>query len=127
MADTESPIPPTIPPEENPQDEVFGMPPAFRHLWRLELTIVWAIGLATMFLSVYAALYALFGICPQVHERIAEVVKGVNSAWKLGLLLLIPLFFRPVFKFLIQLREGPFGTKSQLPQTGRTTGDWKKD
>jgi hypothetical protein len=41
----------------------------------------------------------------------------MNKAWKVCLVILVPLFFRPIFKFLFFLREGPLGTKTQLPPT----------
>jgi hypothetical protein len=42
--------------------------------------------------------------------RLVEVIRLMNENWKVGLLILIPLFYRPVRTFLEELREA-FGMK----------------
>ncbi len=54
------------------------------------------------------------------QQRLQIVAKLVNENWKVGLLLLVPLFYRPVRVFLEEIQEGPFGTSRQL--RGREEG-----
>jgi len=44
------------------------------------------------------------------QARLVEVVRLLNENWKVGLLILLPLFYRPIRTFLEELREA-FGMK----------------
>jgi hypothetical protein len=57
-------------------------------------------------------LWILFGRCSEIYSRLTAVVSVLNDNWKVCLLVLVPLFFRPLRKFLINLKEGPLGMKS---------------
>src|SRR6266487_4646834 len=97
--------PPPAPPVSEEEHPVLGMPPAFRHLFRVELTFVGLIAVVSIASILYSIAWISFGLWPEVHERFVCTIRQANAAWKLGLVLLLPLFFRPVFKFLIFLRE----------------------
>jgi hypothetical protein len=81
------------------------MPPVFRWLCVMEAVLVFTLGLGAIALLVYSMLWIGFGICPKIHDRLAHTINGANAAWKISLVVLLPLFFRPIFKFLIFLRE----------------------
>jgi hypothetical protein len=81
--------------------------------WVLEYVEFWLVCFIAFFLvalTLYLAVWIFFGCGPQIHDRLVQTIKGVNTAWKIALLILIPLFFRPVFKFLFYLKQGPLGT-----------------
>lgn len=56
-----------------------------------------------------------------VHSRLVEALGEVHKNWKVGLLLLIPLFYRPARTFLLLVEEA-WGVKTgpRAPR-GRTT------
>jgi len=104
---------------ERPKPE---MPEFFRHLCLVECTIVWLLGAAFLGLSVHMIGWICFGWGAGVHARIVETIRGMNAGWKVCLIILVPLFFRPIYKFLIHLKEGPFGTKSEKPAYPESAG-----
>jgi hypothetical protein len=97
-------------PKERPE-----MPEFFQHLSIVECGVVWLLGLAFFGLFVHMLGWICFGWGSEVHHRIVDTVKGMNEGWKVCLIILVLLFFRPIYKFLIHLKEGPFGTKSEKP------------
>jgi hypothetical protein len=97
-------------PREKPE-----MPEFFRHLCIVECAIVWLLGTAFLGLSIHMIGWICFGWGEEIHARIVETIRGMNEGWKVCLIILVPLFFRPIYKFLIHLKEGPFGTKSEKP------------
>lgn len=100
-------------------------PESFWILEWVELTLVCCIGVLVLGLAVYLGLFWIPCACfPEVHTRLVETVRGLNVGWKVGLLVLIPLFFRPVFKFLFYLRKGPFGSESHSPEIGEMRGQY---
>jgi hypothetical protein len=96
---------PPISPIREEEDAILGMPPAFRYLFYVELIFVGLIAIVSIAAILYSIIWVICGLWPEVHERLVSDLKQANAAWKVGLLLLVPLFFRPVFKFLIFLRE----------------------
>jgi hypothetical protein len=70
-----------------------------------------------IWLGLVAMLYwVVFGADAQtrldaVHVRLVEVLKQGHENWKVGLLLLIPLFYRPVRMFLLLVEEA-WGVKT---------------
>jgi hypothetical protein len=93
------------------------MPEIFRYLCYVEFAVALSIGVGALLLALYLALWVGWGCWPDIHARLVQTIKGINAAWRADLIILVPLFFRPIFKFLIYLKEGPFGTKSELPPT----------
>jgi hypothetical protein len=84
-------------------------------LWLFELVMVG--GLLVFILSsfIILLLWIFFGVCSGIYERLAETVKFLNDNWKVCLLIFLPLFFRPLRKFLLNLKEGPWGLTSGNP------------
>ena len=80
-------------------------PDFFRYLCYLEFAIVCLVGLGVLILGGYLICWVVWQWKPDIHARIVETVKGINTGWKVALGILIPLFFRPVAKFLIYLKK----------------------
>ncbi len=65
-------------------------------------------------LALAGILYELFwivtgGSWADAHGRFRDAVRGVDTHWKLALILAVPLFYRTTRKFLDNLMEiGPF-------------------
>jgi hypothetical protein len=86
-----------------------------RMFWLLEwveLLLVLLLGVLLTALAGFLVFWVVTGCGGDIHARLVQVVKGMNTGWKVCLLILVPLFFRPVYKFMHYLREGPFRTKS---------------
>lgn len=80
-------------------------PKFFRHLCYLEFAIVLSIGLAVICVALYLLAWIIWGWRPEIHARLNETLRGANIGWKIGLLIMVPLFFRPLAKFLIHLKK----------------------
>jgi hypothetical protein len=96
----------------------------FRYLCIVEICVASLIGIGAVCGALYLPLWVFFGLFPSVHGRFMETIHAVHSGWRVILILLVPLFFRPLFKFLIHLKEGPFNTRSEIPpktETGSAT------
>jgi hypothetical protein len=68
----------------------------------LELLIVLAIALVIG----YGVVCFLWGTN---QDRFVKLIAVINDNWKAALVLLIPLFYRPIRIYLEQLDKGPFG------------------
>jgi len=65
----------------------------------------------------YEFLWVAYGIeLPSRPARLEAALKTFNENWKLGLLLLIPLFFRTIRKFMERVEEVA-GMKARAPET----------
>lgn len=63
----------------------------------------------------YVVYWLIFG--PEQDGRQARlmgVLKGMNDNWKVGLLLLVLLFYRTIRTFLEQMEKGPWGVTRPL-------------
>ncbi len=80
----------------------------------MEFVLVVAIALFLLVLAVFLGAWVIWGCGDAIHSRLIQTIKGINTGWRVSLLLLIPLFFRPIYKFLWGLHEGPLGMKSGL-------------
>lgn len=87
-------------------------PERFRFLEYVEFWLVILIAVFLVGLAAYLTIWVLVGCGCRIHSRLVETLRGMNTGWKVCLLILVPLFFRPVYKFMHYLREGPFRTKS---------------
>ena len=56
----------------------------------------------------------VFSRNPPVETRAAQILEILNQNWRVLLILAIPLFYRPVKRFLDELEEA-FGMKRQRP------------
>lgn len=110
------------PPTRHPAEE---WPKIFSHLAKVEFCLICLIAVFVGALTMFLVFWVVFGCGEQIHARIVHTIKGMNEAWKICLLILVPLFFRPIFKFLYYLREGPLGTKTELPSTSSSKGEYK--
>lgn len=75
----------------------------------LELVIVLAIACLVGF-----GVYCLLSGSAQ-EARVVQLIKIINENWKAALVLLIPLFYRPIRMFLERLEQGPFGMRTGKP------------
>lgn len=67
-------------------------------------------------LVVYASWWLVFGNENSAqHLRMVRMVVLLNENWKVGLALLLVLFYRPTRIFLEHLEQGPFGMKRREP------------
>ncbi len=112
-----------------PRQEVpYDFPPRRNSIlaW-LEFLIVASIGVA-IFLILGLAISSILGIFIEQYNNIIEEISQLEGHWKTGLIIMIPLFFLPIFKFLMNLKEGPGGlsTGSKMRATGgKTTNTYK--
>jgi hypothetical protein len=47
------------------------------------------------------------------RDNLIDLMGVVNENWKAAIILLIPLFYRPIRTFLDRLEQGPFGMKAK--------------
>ena len=90
------------------------MPKLLRHLRWMEFLLVVAVALFLLGLALFLGVWVIWGCGNEIHSRLIQTIKGMNTGWRVSLLLLVPLFFRPIYKFLWGLHEGPLGMKSGL-------------
>ena len=97
---------------------------AKQDLWlcRCEMWIIISLTACLVVVALHLLLWIGFCLGDEMHGRFVETVSMINDKWKVFLLVLVPLFFRPVRKFLINLREA-FGAKSgkalqSIPEAG---------
>jgi len=97
------------------QEEPYNFSPLRNSIFGwIEFLIVFLIGLGIILIMVCFIASTIFGFWGQQYKNILQGIPELESHWKMGLLILIPLFFRPIFKFLMNLKEGPFGSKTNL-------------
>jgi len=82
-----------------------------------ELVLVLALAL---FLSILAIL-TLFWILWTKHlyieqERLTVVLKTLSDNWKAVLILLVPLFYRTIRKFIARIKKGPLGVEADAEE-----------
>jgi len=103
--------------------------PEGKWLFYFEAITVGGLVLFIIATIVFLLLWVFFGWGSEIHDRLTDVIKLLNDNWKVTLLILLPLFFRPLRKFLVNLRKGPFGTESGdilSPHDEPTSGEYKK-
>lgn len=98
----------------------------FRHLCWVEGLTVWALAICIVGLCAHFAIWVVSGKQNFIHARLVATLGQVDKGWKIALLVMIPLFFRPIYKFLINLRKGPLGTESGLPSSPIKSQGYKK-
>lgn len=72
-------------------------------------------------LAVAATIYEIIWICTggtwsDAHTRFQDALTRFDNHWRLGLALLVPLFYRTIRTFLEQVKEF-MGMKRELPGT----------
>lgn len=101
------------------QEEQYNFPPIRNSLFGwIEFFIVFFIGLGIILIMI-CSIASAFGFWGNQYQNIITVVANLEGHWKAGLLIFIPLFFRPIFKFLMNLKEGPWGSRTELPSQKR--------
>ena len=88
-----------------------------RWLRWIEFSLALFLGLAVLFVIIHLGFWIFFGFGGFVHERVISIVHGINNNWKVSIVVLIPLFYRPIRKFLVNLRKGPLGMESGIQTT----------
>lgn len=66
-----------------------------------------SMGLAVVFVGVWVAC----GVGDAQRGRLGKAISSINLNWKIGLLLLIPLFYRTIRTILERMEKGPLGTE----------------
>ena len=93
----------------------------FRYLKWVEVFFVVVLAIFIIGSGVYLCAWVIYGNNQCVHSRLITTLGQIDKGWKIALMVIPILFFRPIFKFLINLRKGPFDTESGLPPS--TGGD----
>ncbi len=93
----------------------------------LELISVSLIALSIWLGAAFAGFWILFGSGENQKKRLSAALNNVNINWKIGLLLLIPLFYRTVREILSRIEEGPLGTKFPKPKPSKVEEDPKEE
>jgi hypothetical protein len=86
----------------------------------LELISVSLIALSIWLSVGLAGLWIIFGYGTEQKARLSTALCAINLNWKIGFLLLIPLFYRTVREILERIEEGPGGTKFPRAKTSKT-------
>ncbi len=98
-------------PEGNPslqspeKPESHGSPFCERWLIRLEFGIVCWITCLVFLITVAAGVWITCGCWHEGMHRLHQTLISVNTHWKISLLLLVPLFYRPVRIFLFRVEK----------------------
>jgi hypothetical protein len=71
----------------------------------LEAVTVLFLALAILGAIGYETCWIFFGDPPVRQARLALAMKGLNENWKVGLILVVPLFYRTIRGFLERLEE----------------------
>ena len=96
-----------------------------RCLRTLEFVTVAGLAIAVLTLATYETYWVLWGhLLADRQTRMQNVVGMLNGNWKIGLLLLIPLFYRTVRAFL-QRAEEFAGIKAPREPVATHTGKLK--
>jgi hypothetical protein len=77
-----------------------------------EMAVITGILLFMALAAVVCIIWICSGKFVAIHARIFRTIRILDQHWKFGLLILILLIFRPLRQFLMNLTEGPFGTKA---------------
>src|ERR1039458_2091239 len=112
---------------QKPPDHWFdkSWEPSFeRWLKFFEFVVVAGTVAAVIAALAFEGIWILFGLPAPVtytsamnaQDRLQRVVVSLNANWKLGLMLLIPLFYRTIRAILERMEEGPLGTKFPKPK-----------
>lgn len=87
----------------------------FRYLKWVEVVFVFFLAVFVIGVGLYLCVWVIWGSKECVHSRLVTTLRQIDKGWKIALMAIPVLFFRPIFKFLINLRKGPFDTESGLP------------
>jgi hypothetical protein len=90
-----------------------------RALECLEVVIVFALALGILVATIYEFIWVFTGDSASRQIRVVSIMRGLNQNWKAALLLLVPLFYRTVRRFLEQTEEA-FGMKRKRPLPGES-------
>jgi hypothetical protein len=69
----------------------------------------------------FSAVYIIFGAGGNQETRTTTVLTRLNVNWKLGFLLLIPLFYRTIRDILERIEEAPGGLRFPKPKKPRSS------
>jgi hypothetical protein len=99
-----------------PEEEIKKPSKSDAFLKCVELMSVGIIASSFLVAGGFVLFWICFGIGGDQKSRLAGAVNGINLNWKIGLLLLIPLFYRTIRDVLERMEEGPLGTKFPKPK-----------
>lgn len=114
---------PTTDPEQGSSSATAQKPARWLRTWRWSAAapvrlLDWGVAImerAAVISLACAVVYVAYSIWKGVPEA-TTLIEKVNSNYKILLVLLVPLFYRPVRNFLEDLEEGPgFRRRSKLP------------
>lgn len=98
-------------PQANDAPEVEKPSKSDNFLKAVELMSVAAIAGAMWIAALFIGVWVLFGSGDAQKARLGKAINSINLNWKIGLLLLIPLFFRTIRTILERMEKGPLGTE----------------
>ena len=81
----------------------------------IEFWIVLLIGLGIIFAILCLIVWAFSGCFQDIHDKLLPTKTDINDHWRVGLAILIPLFFRPIRTFLEKMKK--FGPADTLQDT----------
>jgi hypothetical protein len=78
-----------------------------------ELFVVLALAISITVLAILTLIWIVKTPCLQVQQdRLITVLKTLSDNWKAVLILLVPLFYRTIRKFIARIRKGPLGMEA---------------
>ena len=94
-------------------------------LSRAEMTLVMVLAAICAVVLLYLCIWIVAGhwFGNGCHARLVETIRLINDNWKAGALILVVLFFRPVRRFLMNVKKaGPLDTSqpAEPPSSGQT-------
>jgi len=96
-------------------------------LFYIEVISVASIALGIFLFIAFEISWVICPISTNMQSRIEAVLKALNANWKVGLLVLIPLFYRTVRTFLELVQKGPGGLERRIqPEAEKEPNPHKK-
>lgn len=78
-----------------------------------ELFVVLALAISLAILALFTLIWIVKTWSLQVQQdRLTTVLKTISDDWKAVLILLVPLFYRTIRKFIARIRKGPLGVEA---------------
>ena len=115
------------PPPSLPQDPFTYHPKQDVFLNGLEFCVVIFVGVSILGFVVVLIPWVFCGWPDEIVQRLAKIIRGLNNNWKTCLIVLIPLFFRPMRMFIEKIKKiGDIDTR-QLPSEKVEGKNYRQD
>jgi hypothetical protein len=78
-----------------------------------ELSVVLALAVSLTILAILTLIWIVkTGSLQTQQDRLTTILKTLSDNWKAVLILLVPLFYRTIRKFIARIKKGPWGMEA---------------